>query len=172
MKPNSLRELWPLARKVRWIHSLSAGVEKMLFPELAESPVPMTNAKGVFKRSLAEFAVLGMLYFSKRVPLLLAQQRECRWEQFYVTGCPNAECRLSATEKSGESARFCEELAGYENSGNSAAGGASGERSDCGQGLRDLRAPPDARQIGFCDRSGAAHAGNASYALQMPNFKR
>ena len=88
MKPNSLRELWPLARKVRWIHSLSAGVEKMLFPELAESPVPMTNAKGVFKRSLAEFAVLGMLYFSKRVPLLLAQQRECRWEQFYVDWLP------------------------------------------------------------------------------------
>ena len=108
MKPNSLRELWPLARKVRWIHSLSAGVEKMLFPELAESPVPMTNAKGVFKRSLAEFAVLGMLYFSKRVPLLLAQQRECRWEQFYVDWLPERKVSIVGY---GEIGRECAILA-------------------------------------------------------------
>ena len=108
MKPNSLRELWPLARKVRWIHSLSAGVEKMLFPELAESPVPMTNAKGVFKRSLAEFAVLGMLYFSKHVPLLLAQQRECRWEQFYVDWLPERKVSIVGY---GEIGRECAILA-------------------------------------------------------------
>lgn len=89
MKRNSLRELWPLARKVQWVHSLSAGVEKMLFPELVESSVPLTNAKGVFKRSLAEFALLGMLYFSKRVPRLLAQQRERKWEQFNVDWFPD-----------------------------------------------------------------------------------
>ena len=108
MKPNSLRELWPLARKVRWIHSLSAGVEKMLFPELAESPVPMTNAKGVFKRSLAEFAVLGMLYFSKRVPRLLAQQRERKWEQFNVDWLPGRKVSIIGY---GEIGRECAILA-------------------------------------------------------------
>lgn len=108
MKANSLRELWPLARNVRWVHSLSAGVEKMLFPELATSSVPLTNAKGVFKRSLAEFAVLGMLYFSKNVPRLLAQQHERRWEQFNVGWLPG---RTVGIVGYGEIGRECAMLA-------------------------------------------------------------
>src|SRR5581483_5533106 len=44
------REIWGLAKKVRWVHSLSAGVEKLLVPEVIESPVQITNARGVFKR--------------------------------------------------------------------------------------------------------------------------
>ena len=69
----SLREIWPLAKNVRWVHSLSAGVENLLFPELIESPVPVTNARGVFKRSLAEFAVMGVLYFYKQVRRLVGE---------------------------------------------------------------------------------------------------
>ncbi len=108
MRANSLRELWPLARKVRWVHSLSAGVEKMMFPELAASSVPLTNAKGVFKRSLAEFAVLGMLYFSKRTPRLLFQQREHRWEQFNVDWLPGRKVSIVGY---GEIGRECAILA-------------------------------------------------------------
>src|SRR5579872_444183 len=48
----ALRRAFPLAKKVRWIHSLSAGVEKFLFPELVASPVPMTNGRGVFTPAL------------------------------------------------------------------------------------------------------------------------
>ena len=81
-------EVWRHAKKVRWVHSLSAGVEKVLFPELIESPVPLTNAKGVFKRSLAEFAVLGMLYFYKRVRRLVDNQRARRWDDFKVEWLP------------------------------------------------------------------------------------
>src|SRR5260370_4549365 len=78
----SLREVWPYAKKVRWIHSLSAGVENVLFPELIESPVVVTNARGVFKRSLAEFVVLGMLYFYKRVRRSVESQRAHKWDEF------------------------------------------------------------------------------------------
>jgi hypothetical protein len=42
-KSASLQEIWPYAKKVRWIHSMSAGVEKILFPELVESPVVLTT---------------------------------------------------------------------------------------------------------------------------------
>src|SRR5947208_16039039 len=45
-------QIWPYLKKVRWIHSLSAGVEKLLTPEVVESPVIVTNARGVFKRPL------------------------------------------------------------------------------------------------------------------------
>jgi phosphoglycerate dehydrogenase-like enzyme len=101
---NSLRELWPLAKKVRWVHSLSAGVEQVLFPEFVQSDVPLTNAKGVFKRSLAEFAVLGILYFSKRVPLLMEQQHAHNWQQFAVDWLPG---RTLAIVGYGEIGREC-----------------------------------------------------------------
>jgi phosphoglycerate dehydrogenase-like enzyme len=77
-------KVWEHAAKVKWVHSLSTGVEKMLIPALIESPVPVTNARGVFKRSLAEFAVLAMLYFSKRVRRLVESQRAHNWDDFSV----------------------------------------------------------------------------------------
>jgi phosphoglycerate dehydrogenase-like enzyme len=77
-------EIWKHAAKVKWVHSLSAGVEKVLVPEFVESPVPLTNARGVFKRSLAEFAVLGMLYFYKRTRRLVENQRAHKWDNFPV----------------------------------------------------------------------------------------
>src|SRR3954453_15175899 len=81
-------DVWPLLNNVRWIHSLSAGVEKLLFPELIESPVIVTNARGVFKRPLAEFGVLGMLYFYKEVRRLLENQNAKHWDEFMVDQLP------------------------------------------------------------------------------------
>jgi phosphoglycerate dehydrogenase-like enzyme len=52
-----LAAAWRHANSVRWAHSLSTGVEGLLFPALIRSSVPLTNARGVFKRALAEFAV-------------------------------------------------------------------------------------------------------------------
>ena len=74
-----LAEVWPHARRLRWVHSLSAGVEGILFPGLADSDVVLTNSRGVFKRPLAEFALLGMLMHFRRVRALLEQQRARRW---------------------------------------------------------------------------------------------
>ena len=81
-------EVWRHTRQVKWVHCLSAGVEKLLFPALIENPVPLTNAKGVFKRSLAEFVVLGMLYFYKHVRRLVESQRAHRWDNFMVEWLP------------------------------------------------------------------------------------
>ena len=83
-----LQQLWRHAGNVRWVHSLSAGLEKLLFPELVESAVPVTNARGVFKRSLAEFAVLGMLFFYKRVRRMVESQRVQQWDSFEVDWLP------------------------------------------------------------------------------------
>jgi phosphoglycerate dehydrogenase-like enzyme len=84
MRNTALPKIWPAAKNLRWIHSLSAGVEQILFPALVESGVPLTNARGVFKRSLAEFAILGMLWFAKNGPRLLEQKRAHKWETFMV----------------------------------------------------------------------------------------
>lgn len=83
-KSVNFQNVWKHAKNVQWVHSLSAGVEKVLFPELITSPVPLTNARGVFKRSLAEFTVLGMLYHYKRARRLVESQRKHHWDDFKV----------------------------------------------------------------------------------------
>ena len=107
-KSAPLQDIWPYAKKLRWVHSLSAGVEKILFPALIESSVVLTNARGVFKRSLAEFAVLGMLYFYKRVRRLVDNQRSHHWDDFSVDMLPG---KIMGVVGYGEIGRECASLA-------------------------------------------------------------
>jgi len=106
--PIDVPSLWRHAQSIRWIHSLSAGVEKLLFPELIESAVPLTNARGVFKRSLAEFAVLGILFHTKKVRRLINNQRDRRWDHFEVDW---ANQRVMGVLGYGEIGRECALLA-------------------------------------------------------------
>jgi phosphoglycerate dehydrogenase-like enzyme len=77
-----LRELFPLARNLRWVHSLAAGVEGQVFPEMVASPVPLTNSRGVYKESLGEFVIAAVLFFAKDLPRMLRNQQARRWEPF------------------------------------------------------------------------------------------
>jgi phosphoglycerate dehydrogenase-like enzyme len=77
-----LEPLLPRAPRVRWVHSRSAGVENILFPALVEAPVVVTNARGAYSRSLAEWAMAGVLFFAKDLRRLLRSQAEGRWDVF------------------------------------------------------------------------------------------
>lgn len=77
-----LQQVWRMTPTVRWIHSMSAGVENTLFPELIESPVPLTNSRGVFARSLGEFAIAGILFFAKNLRRMVRSQEAGVWDQF------------------------------------------------------------------------------------------
>jgi phosphoglycerate dehydrogenase-like enzyme len=79
-----LRAVFPLARKVRWVHNLSAGVESVMFPELIESHVPLTNGRGVFAESLSEFVIAAALFFAKDLRRMVHNQEARRWETFDV----------------------------------------------------------------------------------------
>jgi phosphoglycerate dehydrogenase-like enzyme len=72
------------ASKVQWIHSRSAGMDHVMFPELAASPIPLTNGRGVFSQSLGEFVLAAMLYFAKDFPRMRRSQQAARWEPFDV----------------------------------------------------------------------------------------
>jgi phosphoglycerate dehydrogenase-like enzyme len=48
--------------KLRWIHSVSAGVDHLLCQELVESPILFTNSAGAHAPGIAE-SVMGMLLF-------------------------------------------------------------------------------------------------------------
>ncbi len=82
--PQFVREVFGLCRGLRWMHSKSAGIEDILFPELIESEVILTNSRGVYARSLAEFALCGLLYFAKDIPRMNRNKERENWEQFDV----------------------------------------------------------------------------------------
>ncbi len=79
-----LRELWRLAPRVRWVHYMWAGLDGVLFPELLESTVPVTNGRGVFSEGLGEFAVAAMLYFAKDFGRMRRNQQAGVWDPFEV----------------------------------------------------------------------------------------
>jgi phosphoglycerate dehydrogenase-like enzyme len=79
-----LEQVWAMAAPVRWIHSRSAGLDDVLFPALVESPVPLTNGRGVFSRPLAEFAIAAALFFAKDLRRMVRSQTAGRWDQFDV----------------------------------------------------------------------------------------
>jgi len=80
-----LREVFLMCPNVRWVHSRSAGLDNVLFPELVDSPVPLTNGRGVFSQSLGEFALAAILYFAKDLRRMIRNQEAGRWEQFDIT---------------------------------------------------------------------------------------
>lgn len=80
-----LREVFLITPRVRWIHSRSAGLEQMLFPELVAGTVIVTNGSGVFSPSLGEFALAAILYFAKDLRRMIRNQISGVWEQFDVT---------------------------------------------------------------------------------------
>lgn len=77
-----LRQVWPMAPRVRWVHVCSAGLDRILFPELVTSPVPLTNARGVFSEVLAEFAIGAVLFFAKDFRRMVLSQRAGIWDPF------------------------------------------------------------------------------------------
>ena len=79
-----LQDIWPGARSLRWVQSCYAGVESLLFPELVESQVVLTNARGLYSRVLAEFVVAAILYFAKRLDELRSNQRAGIWSRLQV----------------------------------------------------------------------------------------
>ncbi|MBI3208242.1 MAG: D-2-hydroxyacid dehydrogenase [Candidatus Solibacter usitatus] len=79
-----LQKQWPRVSRARWLHSFSAGLETTLFPELVESSIPMSNAKGVFGRSLGEFAIASALYFAKDFRRMMRSQQEGKWDPYDV----------------------------------------------------------------------------------------
>src|SRR6202042_2667441 len=72
------------ATRAKWIHGRFAGLDHVMFPELVESTIPFTNARGVYSQSLGEFVLAVMLYFAKDFPRMARSQQAAKWEPFDV----------------------------------------------------------------------------------------
>jgi phosphoglycerate dehydrogenase-like enzyme len=67
---------------LRWIQGTSAGIGGLLErTRLIGTPIEFTTAAGVHGVPLSEFALLGLLYLAKSVPLLRQRQAARQWER-------------------------------------------------------------------------------------------
>ncbi len=80
--PKLLSEVLPLAKRAKWAHSMWTGVDNVLSPEVLASPVPLTNGRGVFRRSLGEWTIAAMLHFAYDLRRMIRQQQAGVWEPF------------------------------------------------------------------------------------------
>ncbi|MEA2621770.1 MAG: hypothetical protein QOH61_680 [Chloroflexota bacterium] len=65
---------------LRWVHSATAGVERVLTPQAAERGLVITNARGVFSEPIAEYVLMMILAITRRLPQLLELQHEHTWQ--------------------------------------------------------------------------------------------
>ncbi len=78
----SLRpEQFVAAKKLRWIHSPAAAVHQLMFPELIQSKVVVTNSTGIHGPVVAEHAIAVLLALAKRLPQAMQYQAKREWSQ-------------------------------------------------------------------------------------------
>jgi len=77
---DGLREWWGgWSQGVRWVAAPTAGVEWLLFPELVESEVVVTNAAGVFDEAMAEYTLALVSAIRVDLPGTLRLQSRREW---------------------------------------------------------------------------------------------
>src|SRR6266480_7661920 len=69
------------ARALQWIHSTAAGVSQLMYPELRQSGVVVTNASGIFSVPMAEHTMGLLLALARNFPDSVRGQDRGRWAQ-------------------------------------------------------------------------------------------
>jgi phosphoglycerate dehydrogenase-like enzyme len=68
----------------RWIHFLSAGVEKIWEMDFEKTRVLMTKSSGVHGAPMSEYAIGAMLYFTKQFGRFHDQARQALWQRSWL----------------------------------------------------------------------------------------
>jgi phosphoglycerate dehydrogenase-like enzyme len=66
---------------LRWAHSASAGVGGVLYREMRESPVVLTNSAGTHAEPIADTVLAMMLHFARGIDFAVRAQAERRWDK-------------------------------------------------------------------------------------------
>lgn len=90
-------------RRLRWVHTGTAGVATLLTPELVESDIAFTNSAGVHGPAVAETVIAMMLHFARGLDIAVRAQAEGRWykEPFDRADAPIREIAGSRTGVAG-----------------------------------------------------------------------
>jgi D-2-hydroxyacid dehydrogenase (NADP+) len=77
LRPKQLQD----AKKLKWIHSTAMGVAQLMYPELRDSGILVTNPRGVFSVPMAEHAMGLLLALARNFPDCVRQQDQSHWSQ-------------------------------------------------------------------------------------------
>lgn len=69
---------------LKWIQFGAAGIEHSLFPELLESNIQITNARGIHVGPVSEFVLAAILYFAKRFQDFQKYKADRQWRQWEI----------------------------------------------------------------------------------------
>jgi len=69
------------AKRLKWIHSTAAGVAQLMYPELREAGILVTNPSGVFSVPMAEHTMGLILALARNFPDTVRQQDRAYWAQ-------------------------------------------------------------------------------------------
>lgn len=78
---------------IEWVHVRSAGIDTILSDTLkyhSDHVQIITNAKGQFSSTLAEYAMMVCSYFAKNIPRLLQNQKLKKWEKYVIKELRNS----------------------------------------------------------------------------------
>jgi D-2-hydroxyacid dehydrogenase (NADP+) len=75
LTPKELRS----AQALRWIYSITAGVDQFIFPELVSRNLQITSAGAVHGPVVAEHAIALVLALAKRLPAARDNQQQRKW---------------------------------------------------------------------------------------------
>ena len=73
------------ASKLRWIHSTAAAIHQLMIPEIINSDILVTNARGVHGPVVAEHVLALMFALAKRLPSAIHMQQQHVWGQENMT---------------------------------------------------------------------------------------
>jgi phosphoglycerate dehydrogenase-like enzyme len=74
------REDLQAARQLRWIQYTGAGVENILYPELVDSPIVLTNMQRIYSPTISEMAIGLLLTLTQKLNHYALQTREHVWK--------------------------------------------------------------------------------------------
>ena len=66
--------------RLRWVHTGTAGVGSLLYPEMRASRVLLTNSAGVHAPPMAETVIAMLLHFARGLDIAVRAQAEGRWD--------------------------------------------------------------------------------------------
>ena len=68
-------------KKLKWIHSTAAGVAQLMYPELRDSGILVTNPSGIFSVPMGEHTMGLLVALARNFPDCVRQQDRARWSQ-------------------------------------------------------------------------------------------
>ena len=74
-----------VAPNLKWIHIIGAGVEHLCPMNWVPDGVTITNNKGAHADKAGEFALMAVLMLHNKMPSILSNQRESRWQSLFST---------------------------------------------------------------------------------------